>query len=95
MYLGQFAMTLQAVQLKVIAAQMGPEGAELAKAASKAVADILDDWCPTKPRPPFPHRAAVLAVQLAAFAASSANERVRTEIAGVVEQIDRRLAGAR
>ncbi len=94
--LGHFVSIVQAVQLKSIAANLGPVGAEIGKAAGQAVLDEIDDWCGTKgPHPPLPHRAAELGTYVAAFAASSTNERLRADLAGVVEQITARVGSNR
>lgn len=94
--LGHFVGILQAVQLKLVALRLGPAGAELAKAAGQSIADELDDWCGTKPpRPPIPHRAAELGAYIATFAASSGNDRLRGELAGVVDQLSARATQGR
>lgn len=94
--LGHFVSIVQAVQLKSIASHLGSGGAELGKAAGKAILEEIDDWCGTKPHPlPHPHRAAELATYVATFAASSTNERLRGELAGVVEQITARATANR
>jgi hypothetical protein len=95
--LGHFVTIVQAVQLKYLAGHLGAVGAELGKAAGQAIADEIDDWCGTKgPRPPIPgpHRAAELATYLAAFAASSNNERMRGELGAVVDQLSARITVA-
>jgi len=89
--LGHFVGIVQAVQLKVFAGAIS--GAEFTKSMGQAIADEIDDWCGTKgPHPPIPHRAAQLATYLAAFAASSTNERLKGELGAVVEQISTRFA---
>lgn len=92
--LGHFTAIVQAIQIKTLAARIeGPIGTQMAKGASQAIMDELDDWCGTKPRP-RPHRAAELGAYLATYAASSNNEILRNELAAVVEQISGRLANA-
>lgn len=92
--LGHFVSIVQAVQLKSIAGHVGSVGAELGKAAGQAILEEIDDWCGTKPHP-HPHRAAELATYVATFAASSTNERLRGELASVVEQISARATANR
>jgi hypothetical protein len=94
---GHFAGLVQAVQLKLLAADLKSSVPELATAAGKIIGAAIDDFCGTKagPHPPPPHRAAELATYVAAFAASSNNERLRAELAGVVEQISARAAANR
>jgi hypothetical protein len=93
--LGHFVAIVQAVQLKSLAGHLGGVGAEFGKAVGQAIADEIDDWCGTKGPHPLPHRAAQLATYVAAFAASSSNERLKGELGAVVEQISARIAPLR
>jgi hypothetical protein len=68
----------------------GEVGNQIAKAAETAIAEELDDWCGTKPHP-FPRRAGEMATLVAALASSSTNERMRSELSSVVEQIAGRM----
>jgi hypothetical protein len=95
--LGHFVAIVQAVQLKSVAKKLdGSVGTQLGNVAGQAIADEIDDWCGTRPRPiPHPHRAAQLATYLATFSASSNNEILRGELNAVVEQISARIASSR